>query len=104
MRRTLMLACIGYFILAYSNCLWSVETPWWKQWDNYPKVPRITVEEIKKLMIEGQPIAFVYAGYKVNEILCGAAIVPYTWVPPNSDGSRVRLKITKNHWVMVYCP
>jgi hypothetical protein len=78
---------------------------WWEKWDPYPKdpkVPRITAKQVKNLMLAGEKIVFVYAGYKVNEVVCGSFYVPYTLVPPGADGSGVRIKIPKNYWIMCY--
>ena len=75
---------------------------WWQQWDNYPTVPKITAGEVKTMMLAGEKIVFVYAGYAVKEIVCGSYYIPYTKVPPNSDGSGVNFKIPKDYWVMCY--
>lgn len=75
---------------------------WWQKWDNFPKVPRITAKEVKQLMLSGEKIAFVYAGYEVDDVLCGSFYIPYTWVPPNSDGSNVKLRVPKDYWIMCY--
>lgn len=78
------------------------EERWWRKWNPRPNVPRITAEQVRGLMLQGQPMAFVYAGYETDRIICNSIIIPYTWVPPQSDGSRIRLKIPKDWWVMVY--
>ncbi len=77
---------------------------WWEEWDSHPTVPKITAGEVKTMMLAGEKIAFVYAGYRVDEIVCGSFYIPYTKVPPNSDGSTVNFKVPKNYWVMCYCP
>jgi L-asparagine transporter-like permease len=75
---------------------------WWQKWDNYPKVPRITAKEVKNLMLAGEKIVFVYAGYEISQVVCGSFYIPYTKVPPCSDGSTVNFKIPKNYWIMCY--
>lgn len=75
---------------------------WWQKWDNYPRVPKKTAKEVKQMMLAGEKIVFVYAGYKVDYIVCGSFYIPYTLVPPHSDGSRVNFKISKDSWVMCY--
>ena len=75
---------------------------WWQRWDNFPKVPRITAKEVKKLMLSGEKIVFVYAGYEVDQVACGSIYIPYTKVPPNSDGSTVNFNIPKDYWIMCY--
>jgi hypothetical protein len=75
---------------------------WWQKWDNYPKVPRITAKEVKNLMLAGEKIVFVYAGYEIDQVVCGSYYIPYTKVPPNSDGSRVDFRIPKDYWIMCY--
>jgi hypothetical protein len=102
MRRVVLIGVICLVVLSVCEPLFGKETRWWRKWNNFPNVPRITVEEVQELMMQGQPMAFVYAGYQTDQVLCGSVIVPYTWVPPHSDGSRVRLRIPKDWWVMVY--
>jgi hypothetical protein len=77
---------------------------WWKQWNNFPNVPRITAEEVKELLLRGEKIALIYAGYKVSSVACGSYYLPYTSVPPNADGSSVKLIVPKNYWIVCYCP
>jgi len=75
---------------------------WWQKWDGNPKVPRITAKEVKNLMLAGEKVVFVYAGYEVDKVVCGSFYIPYTKVPPNSDGSTVNFKIPKDYWIMCY--
>ena len=75
---------------------------WWQKWDNYPKVPRITAKEVKQLMLANEKIVFVYAGYEVDQVVCGSFYIPYTWVPPFNDGSSVNLRFPKDYWIMCY--
>jgi len=75
---------------------------WWQKWDNFPKVPRITAKEVKQMMLANEKIVFVYAGYEVDEVVCGSFYIPYTSVPPYSDGSMVNFKIPQDYWVMCY--
>jgi hypothetical protein len=75
---------------------------WWKKWDSYPKVPKILVSEVKTMMLAGENIVFVYAGYRVDEIVCGSFYIPYTKVPPSSDGSSVNFRFPKDYWIMCY--
>lgn len=75
---------------------------WWQKWDGNPKVPRITAKEVKNLMLAGEKIVFVYAGYEVDQVVCGSYYIPYTKVPPISDGSAVNFKISKDYWIMCY--
>jgi hypothetical protein len=75
---------------------------WWQTWDSYPKVPRITAREVKKMMLAGEKIIFVYAGYKVDTVVCGSFYIPYTKVPPNSDGSSVNIRFPKDYWIICY--
>jgi len=75
---------------------------WWQTWEVYPKVPRITAKEVKNLMLANEKIVFVYAGYEVDKVVCGSLYIPYTKVPPNSDGSAVNFRFPKDYWVMCY--
>lgn len=75
---------------------------WWQKWDSHPTVPKITAGEVRNMMLAGEKIVFVYAGYAVKNVVCGSYYIPYTKVPPSSDGSRVNFKIPKDYWVMCY--
>lgn len=78
---------------------------WWQEWSNFPKAPRISAADVKTLVLGGEKALFVYSGYKVPEQVCGSVYIPYTLVPPNADGSRVRLdSIPKDYWIFCYCP
>lgn len=94
----LMMVCVmGFFEPA------GAEELWWKKWQAHPKdMPRITAKEVKALMMSGEKILFVYAGYKIDSVVCGSVVVPYTLVPPFGDGSRAKLKIPKDVWIMCY--
>ncbi|MEE4357867.1 MAG: hypothetical protein V2I97_15475 [Desulfococcaceae bacterium] len=82
------------------------EKKWWEKWDAFPKdnkAPRIMPEKVKDLIMAGEKVLFVYAGYDVDTVLCGSLYLPYTLVPPRSDGSRVNLKVLpKDWWIMCY--
>ena len=95
---------VGLCMMVSLMCLSaSAGQPWWKKWPSHPpNVPRITAKEVKNLMLSGEKIVFVYTGYKVKKVVCGSLIIPYTLVPPRSDGSRVRLRVPKNYWIMCY--
>ena len=76
---------------------------WWQKWDNFPDVPRITGPEVQKLMLRGERMVFVYAGYEVDDVVCGSLYIPYTLVPPSASGSRIKIKkIPKDWWIMCY--
>ncbi len=75
---------------------------WWQKWDNFPKVPKITASEVKNMMLAGEKIIFVYAGYEVDQVVCGSLYIPYTKVPPSSDGSSVNIRFSKDYWIMCY--
>jgi hypothetical protein len=97
----------SYLLIALILSLLSVnhakaEEKWWEKWDSKPNAPRITAKEVKALMMAGEKIIFVYAGYETKEIVCGSLIIPYTLVPPSADGSRVKLRIPKDYWIMCY--
>lgn len=62
-------------------------------------------DQVKRMLKNGEKMVFVYAGYDVDKVLCGSVYLPYTLVPPESDGSRVNLKVfPKDIWIMCYCP
>jgi len=75
---------------------------WWQKWPTHPKVPKITAKQVRILLNSGHKMVFVYAGYKVKRVVCGSLIIPYGLVPPFGDGSRVRLRIPKDYWIMCY--
>ena len=92
--------------LCFVNSGLCEEKQWWKKWDAFPKgnkAPRIMPEKVRELMMAGEKVVFVYAGYDVDTVLCGSLYLPYTLVPPQSDGSRVNLKaLPKDGWIMCY--
>jgi len=78
---------------------------WWREWETHPKVPEISASVAKKLVLAGEKVLFVYAGYSVPRKLCGSLTIPYTLVPPSADGSRLNLSnIPKDSWIFCYCP
>lgn len=102
MKRITIILC--FFILTLILDVAYAEQ-WWQQWDSFPKAPTITADRVKYMMLGGEKkIVFVYAGYWVDEIVCGSFYIPYTKVPPFSDGSKVNFKVPKDYWVMCYCP
>ncbi len=92
-----------FFILGYSE---ASEKTWWQKWDAFPKndkAPRIMPDMVKRIVNTGAKMVFVYAGYDVPTTLCGSIYIPYTLVPPESDGSSVNLKaLPKDIWIMCY--
>lgn len=102
MKQIFGLSLVIFVFLFFGHA--NAEEKWWEKWASHPNVPRITAKEVKALMMAGEKILFVYAGYKVNEIVCGSLVIPYTLVPPFGDGSRIKLTIPKDFWIMCYCP
>lgn len=74
----------------------------WQGWNRYPKVPRITGSQIKQLMMSGERIIFVYAGYEIEKTICGSIFIPYLKVPPYASGSNYNLKIPRDTWLFAY--
>lgn len=77
--------------------------PWYKSWNAFPDVPKMEQPAVEQLLRTNTPVIFIYAGYKVPELVCGTLLLTYTAVPPESDGSTVRFKAPKDAWVLVYC-
>ena len=98
------LIMIPLFFILILGLDWVGAEEGWQKWDNFPKVPKITAKEVKNLMLAGEKIVFVYAGYEVDQVVCGSYYIPYTKVPPNNDGSTVNFRISKDYWIMCYCP
>ena len=99
MKRIIIIFSFLIFILI-SNVSYGQE--WWQKWDNYPKVPKITAKEVKSMMLTGQKLIFVYSGPVKDELVCGSFYIPYTKVPPSSDGSSVNIQVPQNYWIMCY--
>ncbi len=98
-------AIITLLLMSVSQVLAGAEKEWWRKWDNFPNVPKISAAQTKALMLSGEKIVLVYSGYRVPEIVCGSLTIPYTLVPPNANGARVNLSmIPKDWWVLCYCP
>jgi hypothetical protein len=92
---------LGFVILILISTV-AYGQEWWQTWEVYPKVPRITAKEVKRLMLSGEKMVFVYSGYEIDKIVCNSLFIPYTLVPPNSDGSGVKLRVPADYWVMCY--
>jgi hypothetical protein len=75
---------------------------WWKQWNDFPKVEKITAREVKDIWLAGHKIIFVYTGDSVTEIVCGSFFIPHTKVPPRGDGSTIKVAFPKGQWIMCY--
>jgi hypothetical protein len=92
---------LSFLILTLiSNVSYAQE--WWQKWDSYPRVPKITAGEVKNMMLAGEKIVFVYAGYEVDQVVCNSFYIPYTKVPPSSDGSSLTIRFPKDYWIMCY--
>jgi len=92
------------FCLTSGVALAGIAAPDWKKWDNYPDVQRMTADQIQELLVAGEKIVLIYAGYRTRNIICGSIYLPYTMVPPNASGAAVNLKIPKDTWMVAYCP
>jgi hypothetical protein len=95
------------FAMLFNFCSLSsgYQNKWWEKWDNYPKVPRISADLVKKIVLAKEKSLFVYSGYEIPEMVCGSLYIPYSLVPPNADGSRLNLSnIPKDSWIFCYCP
>ncbi len=94
------------FVLGLTSVAFGGKTPPnWKEWNMFPKgvdAPRYTAERVQELLISGEKMVLIYAGYKTDTVICGSIFLPYRWVPPISDGSRVSLNIPKDTWMVAY--
>jgi hypothetical protein len=95
---------VSVFLLLFCCLAEANAQEWWQTWDNYPKVPRISAQEAKQLILAGEKVVFVYAGYEVDEVVCGSFYIPYTQVPPADDGSKVTFRVPRDYWILCYCP
>ncbi len=93
------------FLGAASVALGAKTPPNWKEWNMFPKgadAPRYTAERVQELLVSGEKMVFVYAGYQTDTVICGSIFLPYNWVPPVGSGSRVSLNIPKDTWMVAY--
>jgi hypothetical protein len=106
MRKKILIISIILLLFGYSSMLQAGKVPAnWKNWNRYPDVPRITGEQIKHMMLSGEKIIFIYAGYEIGESICGSIFIPYNKVPPFGSGSGYsNLKFPKDAWLFAYCP
>jgi hypothetical protein len=96
---------IAALLFSMTPLLPGLEKMWWESWDNFPQVPKVTAAQAKMIVSGGQKAVLVYSGYKVQAVVCGSLVIPFQFVPPNADGSRINLaSIPKDYWVLVYCP
>ena len=93
------------FLGVTSTALGGKTPPNWKEWDMYPRgvdAPRYTAERVQELLVSGEKMAFIFAGYRTDTVICGSIFLPYTWVPPVGNGSKVSLNIPKDTWMVAY--
>ena len=103
MKKNIILLVLFLFLLFFVSNLYAGKAPRnWKQWNRYPKVPRMTGEQIKYLMQSGERIIFVYAGYEIEKTICGSIFIPYNKVPPYASGANYNFKFPKNAWLLAY--
>lgn len=97
-----------FLVLGFTSLALGAKTPSnWRNWDAYPKgsdAPRYTADRIQDLVLAGEKMVFIYAGYETGKVVCGSIYLPYTLVPPSGSGSRVNLNIPKDTWMVAYCP
>lgn len=96
---------IGLLFFFALPCSSYAEKKSWQTWPNHPKGLRISIDEIKSLLNQGEKITFIYSGYQGgegSEIICGSLIIPYDKVPPSADGSRVKVKFSPDRWLLCY--
>lgn len=77
----------------------------WKDWNAYPKgadAPRYTADRVQQLLVAGEKMVLIYAGYETDKVVCGSIYLPYTMVPPFGNGSKVNLNIPKDTWMVAY--
>ena len=95
------------FWLICSTALAGPTPPDWKSWDMFPKgsaAPRYTADQIQKLLLSGEKMVLIYAGYRTDTVICGSMYLPYRWVPPVGSGAQVNLNVPKDTWMVAYCP
>jgi rhodanese-related sulfurtransferase len=78
---------------------------WCKKTDADDKAPRISAEEVRRMLLSKEKIIFVYSGSgNIKQVLCGSIYIPSSLVPPMSDGSKLNLAaIPKDYWLICYC-
>lgn len=103
MRKILTLTLVWLGLTA-GSALAGVAAPNWKDWDNYPDATRMTADQVQELLVAGEKMVLIYAGYKTDKIVCGSMYLPYTMVPPNASGAAVNLTVPKDTWMVAYCP
>ncbi len=102
MQRLVLLLLISCFFAPAGVLAQGVSN--YKEWDNYPDVPRMEAKEVAEIVKRGENVIFVYAGYEIEKTICNSVYIPYTLVPPNGSGGKVRPQFPKDWWVMAYCP
>ena len=59
MRKWVLMASIALVCLLGNSAY--ADEQWWKKWNPYPEVPKITAKEVKRLMTSGEKVVFIYA-------------------------------------------
>jgi len=61
-------------------------------------------QQIQKLLLNGEKMILIYAGYRTDKIICGSIHIPYDLTPPFGDGRLVNPSFPKDTWLVAYCP
>jgi hypothetical protein len=76
----------------------------WRSWPSHPRVPTMMPDQIQKLMLDGENVILIYAGFRTDNIICGSVHISYLLTPPFGDGSKVKPVFPKDAWLAAYCP
>lgn len=79
------------------------------------RVPRISAQAVRQLMLQGKPVVIVNAAdwypkgpRGFGMYICGSIRIPYTWVLGKRTQRALRalrvFNITRDKWVVCYCP
>ena len=77
--------------------------PNWGAWEVHPEVERISAPMVADLLMKGEKMVFVYAGYKKADVICSSIFMPYNKIPPYEDGSSINMPdFPKDTLMVVY--
>ena len=104
MNRNLFFLVFLFYFIGVSNTFAVSAPPDWKNWSTHPRVPTMEASQVQQLLLGGEKMLLIYAGYRTDKIICGSVHVPYTLTPPFNNGSKVQPVFPKDTWLVVYCP
>ncbi|KIH75470.1 hypothetical protein SAMN05660860_03266 [Geoalkalibacter ferrihydriticus] len=104
MKKIFLLLCILLLVAQLASAQMVSAPPDYRSWPSHPRVPTMTPDQIQELMLKGEKLVLIYAGFQTDRVICGSIHIPYQLTPPFGDGTKVQPVFPKDAWLVAYCP